>query len=236
MSYTQNDYEKTVEEIKALSHEKYKDFHRGLVPGITNVYGVTVPNLRLIAKQIAKADYNGFLSVAQDNSYEEIMVQGMVIGLCKCDVETRQKLIKAFVPKIKNWAVCDVFCTGLKAVKKEPRKFRDFLNEYLNSDEEFFIRFGVVMLMSYYTGDEYIENTLQVLNKIKHSGYYVQMAVAWALSVCFIKQRDKALALFLDNNLDDFTFNKTLQKCRESYRVTADDKQLLIQLKRKKCN
>lgn len=89
------------------------------------------------------------------------------------------------------------------------------------------------MLMAYYHDDSYIDDTLQVLNSTRHEGYYVKMAVAWALQLCFVKQRDKTLILFQHNNLDDFTLNKALQKCRESFRVSTADKELLQSLKRK---
>ncbi|WP_330586886.1 hypothetical protein [Aminipila terrae] len=36
------------------------------------------------------------------------------------------------------------------------------------------------------------------------------------------------------NKLDDFTYNKAIQKIRESYRVSKEDKEFLNQLKRKK--
>lgn len=45
------------------------------------------------------------------------------------------------------------------------------------------------MLMNYYNDDTYIDNTLKELNNVRHEGYYVKMAVAWALSLCFVKQR-----------------------------------------------
>ena len=89
------------------------------------------------------------------------------------------------------------------------------------------------MLMNYYNDDAYIDDTLKELNAVRHEGYYVKMAVAWALSLCFIKQRDKTMTLLQNNALDDFTYNKALQKCRESFRVSDEDKALLQSMKRK---
>lgn len=41
------------------------------------------------------------------------------------------------------------------------------------------------------------------------------------------------MVLFQNNELDDFTYNKALQKCRESFRVSDADKALLQNMKRK---
>lgn len=57
------------------------------------------------------------------------------------------------------------------------------------------------MLMNYYNDDTYIDNTLKELNNVRHEGYYVKMAVAWALSLCFVKQRAKTMELFKIMNL-----------------------------------
>lgn len=64
------------------------------------------------------------------------------------------------------------------------------------------------MLMNYYNDDTYIDSTLKELNNVRHEGYYVKMAVAWALSLCFVKQRAKTMVLFQNNELDDFTTTK----------------------------
>ena len=58
------------------------------------------------------------------------------------------------------------------------------------------------------------------------------MAVAWAISVCFVKFRNKTLDFLDASNLDDFTYNKSLQKIRESNRVCKEDKDIVKRMKR----
>ena len=157
----------------------------------------------------------------------------MVLGLLKTDFDEILGYLQLFVPRIDSWSICDVTCAGLKVFKKHQAAGRSFLDQYLASANEYELRFAIIMLMAYYHDDSYIDDTLQVLNSTRHEGYYVKMAVAWALQLCFVKQRDKTLILFQHNNLDDFTLNKALQKCRESFRVSAADKELLQSLKRK---
>lgn len=215
-----------------MQDKKYKEFHSNLCPGTNNIIGIRVPILRNFAKEIVKSeDYNKILEF-NPNFYEETMLQGMVIGLKKSNLSTALKDIKKFVPKIDNWAVCDVFCAGLKIVKKYPEDFWEFLKEYLKSDKEFEIRFAVVMILDYYINEKYIEEVLEILNSIKHEGYYVKMAVAWAISICYIKFPKRTMEFLKDCNLDNFTYNKSIQKIIDSYRVESNDKEILKKMRK----
>lgn len=220
------------EKIFELADEKYKEFHSGLCPNTNNIVGVRVPVLRNYAKELAKGDFRTYLANAKDEYYEEVMLQGMVIGLAKMELEERLEYITKFVPKIDNWAVCDVSCAGFKFTKKYQSEVWKFLKPYLESNKEFEIRFGVVMLLDFYITEEYIDKVLEILNKIQHEGYYVKMAVAWAISICYIKFPKETSKLLQQNELDDFTYNKALQKIIESYRVLEQDKKMIRKMKR----
>lgn len=222
------------EKIFELADNKYKEFHSGLCPNTNNIVGVRVPILRNYAKEIAKGDFRKYLKEAQDEYYEEIMLQGMVIGLAKMDCEERLDYISKFVPKIDNWAVCDVTCAGLKFTKKNLDAVWNFIQIYLNSNKEFELRFGIVMLLDFYITDKYIDRVLQILDSIKHEGYYVKMAIAWTISVAYVKFPNKTMKYLKVNTLDDFTYNKALQKIIESYRVTEEDKKSIRKMKRKR--
>lgn len=220
-----------------LQDEKYQKFHSDLCPGIENIIGIRTPVLRQLAAEIVKGgDWRAYLQKALHGPFiysEEATLCGMVLGLLKTDFDEILGYLQLFVPRIDSWSICDVTCAGLKVFKKHQAAGRSFLDQYLASANEYELRFAIIMLMAYYHDDSYIDDTLQVLNSTRHEGYYVKMAVAWALQLCFVKQRDKTLILFQHNNLDDFTLNKALQKCRESFRVSAADKELLQSLKRK---
>lgn len=220
------------EKIFELADEKYKEFHSSLCPNTNNIIGVRVPVLRNYAKELAKGDFRTYLANAKDEYYEEVMLQGMVIGLSKMELEERLEYITKFVPKIDNWAVCDVSCAGFKFAKKYQSEVWKFLKPYLESNKEFEIRFGVVMLLDFYITEEYIDKVLEILNKIKYEGYYVKMAVAWAISVCYIKFPKETFKLLQENSLDDFTYNKALQKIIESYRVSEEEKKTIRAMKR----
>ncbi|MGN0551664.1 MAG: DNA alkylation repair protein [Acutalibacteraceae bacterium] len=223
------------QELKKLAESDYKKFNAKLIPNIDpeSILGVRIPAVRKLAKELARGDYRTYLETAEADTFEEVMLQGLVIGQIKADINTVLEYVKSFVPKIDNWAVCDCFCAGLKIANKNKALVLEFIKPYLNDKREFFIRFGVIMLLDYFICDEYIENTLALLDCVSRKDYYVQMGVAWALSVCFVKYRDLTLKYLQGCTLDDFTFNKTLQKITESNRVCAEDKALIRSMKRK---
>ena len=107
-------------ELQTLVDSKYQEFHSALVPGTENILGVRIPQLRVMAKEIAKRDdWRIFIEATDTKFYEEAMLQGMVIGRSKTALDEQMKYVKRFVPRIDNWAVCDIFCGELKtAVKK----------------------------------------------------------------------------------------------------------------------
>lgn len=216
-----------------LADEKYRKFHCNLCPGVENILGVKLPFLREIAKNLSKKEedsYN-YLNINDTKYYEEIMIEGLIIGYLKIDNENRFKYIKSFIPKINNWAICDSFCNNLKFTKKNINEVWDFILPYTSSKNEFEVRFAVVMMLNFYIIEDYIDKVLSILNDINHDGYYVKMSVAWAISFAYIHFPEKTLEFLKNNNLDKFTYNKSLQKIIESNRVSSKDKDLIRSMK-----
>lgn len=219
------------EELKhkllTLSDDSYKDFNKKLIPGIDNILGVRLPIMRDIAKDIAKNDFREYLENAKDDTYEEVMIQGLVIGYVKAAIEEKFIYLDKFVPKINNWGVCDSCSMTYKFMKKEQGISWQYLQKYYNSEQEFEIRFAVVCTLAHFINEDYIEMIFDKFNQISHEGYYVKMAVAWAVAECVAKFPKETLEFLKDNNLDAFTQNKAIQKARESFRVEAELKDLI---------
>ena len=231
--YTQENYNELLQQLKELADPKYQKFHSGLLPSVDNILGVSVPKLRKLAKELINScdNIDDYLTLAGTEYYEETMLEGIVISYVKCSWNKKLEYIKDFVPKINNWAVCDAFCGGIKSPQNRLENFRDFIEPYLHSENEFYVRFGVVMLMQKFIMDDYIDSTLHSLEQITRSEYYIQMAVAWALSVCYVKFPQQTLALFKQYSLQPAVQNKAIQKCRESLRVSKADKAMLLNYK-----
>lgn len=216
------------------AEKDFKKFTASLIPNINNVLGVRLPVLRKISKEIYKSEkWEDFIKQNDCQYMEEIMLQGMVIGLVKKSPEEILELVKDFVPKINNWAVCDTFCAGLKFTNKNKELVWDFIQPYFTSKEEYDIRFGYVLLLSYFIDDEYIDRILNLIDSFKDERYYARMAVAWALSICYVKQPEKTVEYLKTSKLDNWTFNKSIQKICESLRVDKSTKNMLKCLKRK---
>lgn len=212
--------------------EKYRTFHSNLCPGTDNILGVRVPVLRKIAKELAQDNWRENYAKLGNDYYEEIMLQGMILGLAKTNIEEIKQYLTTFIPKIDNWAICDTCCAGLKITAKNRETIWEFLQQYLKSEKEFEIRFGVVMLLDYYIIPEYLGKLFKTFDEIKHEGYYVKMAEAWAISICYIKFPKETNEYLKSNKLDNFTYNKAIQKIIESYRVSDEEKQELRARKR----
>ncbi|MFR1803445.1 MAG: DNA alkylation repair protein [Faecalispora jeddahensis] len=220
------------QQLELLAESSYRAFSEKLLPGTSHILGVRLPTLRRLAKQIAAGDWRGYLAQASNGTFEEIMLQGLVLGCAKADTAELLASTADCIPKIDNCYVCDSFCSGFRLAGREPETVWNFLLPYVESEREFFCRFGVVMLLDHYCGKEYLERTLLRLTQIQAEGYYAKMAAAWAISECFAKDPVRTLPYLEQPTWDDFIHNKAIQKITESYRVSPDKKALARGLKR----
>lgn len=221
-------------ELESLADPKHKAFTEKLIPGCNNVLGLRMPMQRKIAKRIAKSDSVAFLQKKQESQdlyFEEVMIEGLVIGQIK-EVEQALHYAKHFIPKINNWAHTDSFCGDFKIAKKHQAEVWAFIPPYLRSTNTYDVRVAVVMMLFHFINDEYIDKHFAIYDAISHDDYYVKMAVAWAVSMCFVKYPQQTMAYLKDNQLDNDTYNKALQKIRESLRVDKETTALIKTMKR----
>ena len=216
--------------------------------------GVRLPILRKMAARLAKEDWIGNLkaleSAGEEAAFEEIMLRGFLIGEVRIAPEkpcpekkplpagtacaARQialeeafALIRGFLPCIDNWSLCDSFCAGLKFAGKHQEAVWAFLQPFFFSAEEYEVRFGVVMALDYFIEEEYLDRVLQRLQEVRHGACYVRMAVAWAVSVCYVRFPAQTEKWMEACALDEDTFRRAVQKIRESRRVSPEEKERL---------
>ena len=219
-------------ELESLADPAYKAFNESLLPGVETAYGIRLPQMRQVAKALLRQDPVGFLEHFQPNCYEETQLRGLVIGGMKLPWEEKCPLVEDFLPRIDNWAVCDTFCGSLK-----PRSPQDvplmweFLKPLYASDEEYKARFAAVMQLSHFVDAAHLEEGLGLLGQVRHPGYYAKMAVAWALSVWFVKFPQETESLLAQRAFEPWVQNKAIQKVRESRRVSKEDKERLLSYK-----
>lgn len=237
-TWTNADYAEFVTELRSHADERYRQFHLSLIPGSRqeSYIGVRTPVMRSLAKEIAKGNARAFLAAAKDEYYEERIVRGMVSGLIKPNgFDELIALTEAQLPLIDSWALCDSFCSSLKAVKRWREPFFEYLRgDLLLRDDPWAQRTALVMMLNYYLDEEHTDEVLSLTDSVDSGEYYVQMAQAWLIATALAKCRDKTMAYLTDSpRVSDAVFNKAIQKATESYRVSDSDKAFLRTLKRK---
>lgn len=219
------------EELFKLQDIKYKEFHSRLCPKNDNIIGIRVPILKKLAKFLYNQDNEILLKIG-DDYYEEIMLQGLIIAYLKKESNIKIPIIKKFVKKIDNWAVCDTFCSSIKIKDNDKDKYLKFIKTYSKSKKEFELRFMLVMLLDHYLEEKYIDNICEIINEIYKKEYYVLMAISWLLSSLYIKYPNIAMKKIDKLNIDKWTYNKTIQKIIESSRICKEQKEYLKTLKK----
>ena len=217
-----------LDELKKYQDDEYKKFTSALK--VNNLLGVRNPILKNIAKEMVKNnDYVSFLN-EKHTYHEENMIHMYILSFIK-DKEFVYNELDKFVPNLDNWAVCDSLL-NIKLIDKNRDYFYSLVNKYKNSDKEFEIRFSIIMLLSHYVVSEYVDDIFKIIEEVKNDFYYTKMGIAWLLCELMIKFRDKSMEYIKKSKLDDFTFNKAIQKMNESFRISDDDKIYLKSLKR----
>ena len=224
--------EEVMQCLREHAETGYQEFTKSLIPQGAPILGVRIPVLRKLARQIAREDWRSYLEQAGDDTYEELCLQGYVIGYAKADIEELLAYAAAFIPKINDWSVNDGFCATFKIAQKYRERTWDFLMQYVESEREFEQRVVAVMLMDHFLVEEYIERVLQVWESLHHEGYYRKMGVAWGVATAYAKFPAQTHAFLLRGTLDRDTHNKAIRKMLESYRITEEQKELLRRMKR----
>ena len=238
---------KVREELVSLSEENYRKFSSGLLPGTDNILGVRLPMLRRLARRLAAGEWQGYVESHDRESFEEIMLHGMILGYIKVDRNTGvdfQHLlvyIRKFVPWINNWSVCDSFCAGLKVFRDYPEEGWRFLEPYAHPDKEYEVRFALVMYLNHYVNlsatvcknTDYMDRIIERAINMKADGYYAQMAAAWLMAECYVNSPDKVIPLQEKRAFNTFVHNKMISKICESYKVAKEEKPALKALRRR---
>ena len=230
-NWDNNSYNEFIEYLFNIRDIKYRDFHSKLGVG-NNAIGIRTPILKGIAKDISKGNTKEFLDLLREDYYEEVILYGLIVSNIK-DFDDSVKYLELYKKKINNWASCDLFCSNYKIVNKYRDYYWKYINDNIRSNNLWIRRMCFVLIISYYIEDKYLDDIFMLCDEYNTNDYYVQMAVAWLISICFIKYRDRTMEYIKNNKLDVFTHNKAIQKIRESYRVDSNDKDILNKLKRK---
>ena len=218
-------YEQFRHYLNELSEEDYKAFNSKLIPDTTLAYGIRIPKLRQIAKEILKGDYISYLALPKTSYHEEVIIEGLVMAGAKCDYAQMLNYMKIYSAKIYNWAINDTVV--FKGIKKYMPQFINDVDWFMFNENPWAKRFGYLHLMSLFLTDEYIDDVLKKVDAVNSDFYYVQMMQAWLLATAVAKVRDKTLDYLESCSLNETTFKMTVKKAKESFRVSDEDKNYL---------
>lgn len=215
-----------------LKDDKNADFVAKLTPNVAKerILGVKVPTLRQLAKSLyTSCNYENFLNDTPHYYLEENSLHLFILGYEK-DFEKAVTAVDKFLPYVDNWATCDGFSS--LTFKKNTDKLTPYVDKWLKSGQTFTIRFGISMLLKHYLDENFTPEVLEKVAKVQSDEYYVNMMIACFFATALAKQWNYAIKYIEENRLSDFCHNKTIQKARESFRITEEQKIFLRKLKR----
>ncbi len=218
--------------LASFADDGYRDFIKKGIPTDRPIIGVRVPKIREIVKALPPESLEALIS-GVPISLEEVIARGFMIG--RLDYERMLDLFNSQIAYITDWCTCDLFCSSLRPHIR--RHLADFLDSKIDpllvTGQEFPTRVGLVLLFSYVTPDYLALIYDRVTRLAAREEYYVKMAISWLLAECFIKFPDETLGYMLSSPLPKWTYNKTISKICDSYRVPDEIKDFLRTKRRK---
>lgn len=218
--------------LLAEADEGYREFVTGGTPTERPILGVRIPQIRKLAKSIARGDFPAVLN-ARPVAMEEVMLRGMVI--CRMDYAEMLTHFDSQIAIIDDWGTCDTFCAGLRPViKGHLGEFYDLKIATLLADSrEFAVRAGLVLLLGSYVTPDYLAVIFEHFETLAaREEYYIRMAIAWLLAECFIKLPEATLSYMEVSKLPKWTYNKAISKMCDSLRVDDETKAVLRKMRK----
>ena len=214
--------------LEQAADSEYRSFMQKLLPGVSNLIGVRIPELRRFAKKEAKENPKLILdSLNYVEYFEEILLYGMVIGYADLSLKERADYLNNFIPYIDNWSVCDSTISTCKFMKNDREFWFRFIKDQIMNGSEYHIRFGVVCIKNYFIKDEFIDRSIHILKNIQTNQYYAQMSIAWTICEIYFHYENRVLNLFNGKELDQTILKMTIQKIKESQRGNSESKKRL---------
>ena len=224
-------WEQLENEIYGMAEKGYADFSLSLTPTNYKMLGVRIPYLRALAKSVASCEVENLLDSAKFNTFEEVMLYGFLLSKIKVVDAKLFERIDEFLTRADNWAHIDCVTTSLKIIDGNEDLFLNRYAVLADHDGVFHRRFLAVMLLDWYCGDDYFFKAMDIYHKIKQGDYYVDMAIAWGLSVMMVKNFNAVITSLKAGDFSLFVTKKAIQKGIESRRISDENKARLKELR-----
>ena len=140
----------------------------------------------------------------------------------KSQIEILRKEKISFYRNLKN---------QISEKRKNHEKLLPYIKKWISDEKPYTKRVAMLFLKKYFLDEDYRPEYLEEAAKIRSDEYYVNMMTAWLFADALVKQWDSAVVFLQEKRLDNWTHNKTIQKARESFRITEEQKEYLKGLK-----
>jgi len=172
--------------LRKKANKKVKSSFEKFVPSSEKVYGVRVPILNKIAKEIEEPNFGLIEKLWKSGAFEEKLLAIKILGrICKKDSEKTLNLIREFSRGISDWAVCDTLATqGIRKIVKEKKKeIFDLSRELISSKNFWQRRFAIVLLIELSRQGFAKQKIGKLLKKVENDKEdYVRKAGVWLKS------------------------------------------------------
>lgn len=223
--WTKKDIEEFNKYLEGIKRPEKLEFTQKIINTKMKVLAIPIPELRKIANEISRGNFINYLDCFNNKYYENTIINAVLINKIN-DIQAKKHYISKL--KIDNWSTVDILKFNIKNKEKE---YISLAKEYLKSEEEFIRRIGVRILFNY-TEKEDLTEIFNIIDSLyTEDKYYVNMAISWLMCELIIKNREQTLEYLKHHKLNDFTINKTISKCRDSFRVSKEDKECLLKYK-----
>lgn len=220
------------EKLLSLKDDKNALFVAKLIPNIDpkTILWTKIPVLRNLAKEFKNSpEKEKFLKIIPHKFFEENLLHVIFLESEK-DFDKAVLELEKFLPFIDNWSVCDT--SSPKIFKKYPNETLQKIKIWIKSEKVYTIRYAIWLLLSNFLDENFSADLLELVAKVKNDDYYVQMMQAWFFATALAKQYDATISLLESKKLEPFVQNKTIQKSRESQRISSETKKYLLNLKK----
>lgn len=218
--------------LKSCAQHEKIHWARKILNTNLELYAIPSPRMKAIAEEIRIGNVQSFLDLKLFCSYESIAIYGMLLTKLK-PFNLMVSYLDVYKGVMENWAHVDLL--SFQITQENKSDFLDLSNRYLQSDKPFVRRLGLMILFQMLDDNKVLPIVYHsILQLEEESAYYVIMMAGWLLSECIIKYKDQTLDFLAKTaTLNHKIVNKSIQKCRESRRLTVKEKDELIQYKKK---
>lgn len=228
--WSQKDIPVFLSYLKTLSKGEYKSTWEQRIVN-TSLPCLAIPSTEIdrIAREIYKGNYESYLDLNIWSNHSATLVYGKILN----KIKDYDKLIKYIIPyseRADNWSTID--CLKFKFTDSNIPKFIELSKKLIQSKHPFSRRLSLIILLKLLSVTDCTDIAFEIISSLKYEEeYYVNMAAAWLLAECMTRHRDKTLDYYEIVNTNAFIVNKSISKCRDSYRITKEDKERLLRYK-----